>query len=112
MKIVNLEAFRALPPCTFFRKFQPMITGDLEIKFETWEVDFISMHVDMPEHNGSDQLFARLEEMLETGASYPLEIDMAGRDGLFEEEQMFLIYEREDLLRLSGLIDMAIKAAT
>ncbi len=111
MRIVNLEQFRALPEWTVFRKFRPMVAEDLQFKFETWEHDFICMPVDMPESHSSEQLFDRLGEMLATGVSYPLNVDCAGRDGLFDKEQLFLIYEKADLAALRGLIDSAIEHA-
>jgi len=111
MYIVNLEQFRALPPYTVFRKYEPCIAGDLSFKFDTWEHDFISMTVEFPESNSSDELFARLDEMERTGCSYQLDVDCAGRDGLFEKDQLFLIYDAADLTALRGLIDIAIASA-
>lgn len=63
MKIVNLETFRALPPWTVFRKFQPMVTEDLLFKLNTWEHDFIYQSVDMPESSGSEQLYEKLRQI-------------------------------------------------
>ncbi len=110
MRIVNLEAFRALPPWTVFRKYQPCYCGDIEFKLETLPVDFISMQVDMPESHSSEQLFDRLDEMERTGCSYPLYADSFGRDGMFDDLQLFMIYEKDDLIALRGLLDKAVEA--
>jgi hypothetical protein len=49
----------------------------------------------------------RLDEMLERGASFPME-DAVSRDGLHEEDALFLVFEKDDLLKLRDMIDKAI----
>jgi len=111
MKIVNLDEFRKLPEMTCFRKYRPAYCDDIQFKGETWEHDFIAMSFDMPDNNGSDQLFDRLDEMERTGCSYPVEVDGWGRDGLFEKDQLFMIYEKADLEAIHKLIGEAIEVA-
>lgn len=112
MRIVNLEEFRSLPEMTVFRKYEPCVCGDLQFKGETLEHDFIAMSVEMPQNNGSDQLFDRLDEMKETGCSYPVEVDGWGRDGLFEKDQLFMVYDKADLEAIRKLLDQAIEVAS
>jgi hypothetical protein len=42
MKIINLTEFRGMPQGTVFCKYDPCCFGELQIKGETWDSDFIS----------------------------------------------------------------------
>lgn len=109
MRIVKLPEFRTLPENTLFVKAeQPWAWQEPMVKGETLSHDFVSMDLYEIESTGSDQLFDRWGEMLETGSSYPLDIDTGGRDGLFEADAIFMVYEKADLEKLRTLIDRAI----
>jgi hypothetical protein len=55
----------------------------------------------------SGQAFDRLEAMLNTGASFPMQ-DSECRDGMFDKENIFLIFERDDLRKLQSYIQVAL----
>lgn len=42
------------------------------------------------------------------GESYPIKLDYYGRDGCFEEDAMFIVYESWDLEQMKQLIERAI----
>lgn len=111
MRIVNRATFMQMPANTFFKQaFEPWAWQDLMIKFDSLETDFVSMGLDWPEgaHEGPHHQW---DTMLEAGASVPLDVDAAGRDGYFEDNAIFMVYEVEDLIRLRKLIDDAISTA-
>lgn len=107
MKVYRLEEFRKLPEGTLFCEAEPWVFGTLHVKGETWESDFILRDLQSIEAEDSGQWGARLDEMLETGASYPIN-NAYGRDGTFNDKALFLVYETEDLLELRRVIDEAL----
>jgi len=102
MKIVNLEAFRLLPPGTLYSKYKPCTFDGLMIKGQTWEHDFIYQDlIGNIECTDSGDFCNKLDEALENSKSLGLDFDCMSRDGLFDEDQLFAIYEDEDV---KGLI--------
>lgn len=51
------------------------------------------------ESHDSGENFERMDDMMRNGASYPLDLESAGRHGLFERDAIFMVYEQEDVLR-------------
>lgn len=101
MKIINLAEFRAMPEGTVFCKYEPCNFGELQIKGETWESDFISASLTgVIESDGSSDMFDKLLQYEKTKESFPLDIEYYGRDGLFEENQLFAVYEKKDIAQL------------
>jgi hypothetical protein len=100
MKIVDRKTFLALPEDTLFAKYAPCYVEELTIKGETLtgSDDFyyqaIALAVDA---NDSEEMFHRLHESQETGCSVPMNFDVQGRDGCFDEGQLFAVYERQDV---------------
>jgi hypothetical protein len=112
MKIYKREEFMKLPKGVMYCKGQPWYFEDLSIKGETLvhggeNADFCTQGTSWIESSGSDQAVKRLDEMLESGVSYPIETD-GGRDGCFDDDDLFLVYEKSDLLILKSFIDQAI----
>ena len=113
MKIVNRPQFMELPPGTLYRKFiTEFAFEELEVKFESLPSeknpeygDFVCMPLSDIDWNGPNGMFDRLEDMMEKGASYPLDLDCAGRDGCFEREAMFLVYEKDDVVALRNFLN-------
>lgn len=110
MKVYRLDEFRKLPEGTLFCEAEPWVFGTLHVKGETWEHDFLLRDLQSIEAHDSGEWGRRLEEMLEEGASYPIN-DAYGRDGSFNEKALFLVYEREDLLELRRAIDEALEGS-
>lgn len=111
MKIVNRLEFMKLPSGTLYKKFpEPFAFGDLSVKFDSLthhdarNGDFVCMEFGDIEAGDSGQMFDRLFQMMDAGASYPLSLDCAGRDGMFEPDAMFLVYERDDVIKLRDFI--------
>lgn len=111
MRIVSRAEFMKLPAGTLFAKGKPMYFGSLCVKGDSLESDWIDRQLVWFEEHGStgdefDQGH-RWDEMVENGASFPMHTGY-GRDGCFDNEDLFLIYERDDLLELRSVIDAAL----
>lgn len=107
MKIVDRVTFLAMPAGTVFQKYKPHIFKGLEVKGETWGNDFIAapLAADGPwplDCDSSEQRIERLLAMADEGVSSgPLDFDSTARDGCFDRDQLFGVWERADI---EGLI--------
>lgn len=108
MKIYTRAEFLKLPEGTIFAKGKPWFFDTLSVKGETCPYDFLCRELVNIESSGSDQRVDRLDEMLEAGASYPIE-DAYGRDGCFDDDDLFLVYEKADLEELRNVINVALE---
>lgn len=119
MRIVSRQEFLSMPSGTVFMKFpaQPKddsskdfgYDGVIAIKEDTVGEDFVVQDL-FPLFEGvndSSEWADIILSMLEGEKSPPLDYECTGRDGLFDIDQLFLVWEREDLNRL---IDRLIKA--
>lgn len=112
MKIVDRKEFLKLPSGTLFCQcWQRWAFGDLHVKFDSLiygddgDGDFVSMPFTSVEADSSEQWLERLEAMADQGAAFPLDLEASGRDGLFEKNALFLIFERDDVHRLRDFLD-------
>jgi hypothetical protein len=108
MRIYRRKEFLQLPEGTFYAKGDRWFFGPLNIKADTTDFDdWWALDPCWIESRGSDESFDILEEMLERGASYPMQESIT-RDGLFDKDALFLVFEKDDLLKLRAMIDKAI----
>ena len=96
MKIYNRTEFMKLPEGTIFSSGQPFVFYDLRVKGESLEVDFLESSLMDIDCHCSKERAERFEEMHEKGTSYPINKSF-GREGLFDDEMLYVIYEKEDL---------------
>ena len=101
MKIVNRKTFLALPENTLFAKYEPCVFGDLSIKMSTLDNgDFGNQQiVDAIEAPNSEYFIKNLIKA-ENGASIEMNFDYFGRDGCFDERQLFVVFEKQDVFAL------------
>lgn len=102
MKIVDLKEFLYLPAGTLFAKFSPVFFGELCIKGQnSGDRDFCAqtlLQVD------GDDVDMTLLNAMGSGESFALDLDCQGRDGIYNTEQLFAVYESQDAKQLlSGL---------
>lgn len=103
MRIVNLEEFRKMPSGTIYRKYEPCSFGDICVKHDTWEYDFLYQDlIDFESDDSGD--YVNMCEKMVSGDSVAISFDTVSRDGLFEKNQMFLILEKEDVKSLYNFI--------
>jgi hypothetical protein len=101
VKIVDRKTFLALPPETLFSKYEPCVFFDLLIKGETWGNDFLYQSInDAIESAGSDDFANKLFTVQASGESLPMDFNCQGRDGLFDDDQLFAVWEPADVLAL------------
>lgn len=91
MKIVNLEAFRAMPAGTVYSKFNPHAFEGLMTKGDTLEHDFIYQDlIGNIDADDSGILGNMIDDAMEDdNVSLPLDFNCCGRDGLFDEGSTF-----------------------
>lgn len=94
MRIVDRKTFLALPAGVLYHKTKPCYFGDIAIKYGTWGNDWVEQS--FPYFQEEFQLFDAYDR-LDKGESLTLDVDRSGRDGLYEENEKFLIYEEKDI---------------
>lgn len=104
MRIVDRATFLAMPAGTLYAKYEPCVFGELQVKEGTCyaadrvtRIDFYTQQL-IPWFNGtqsSSDYFDTLEAA-EKGTPTPA-FDMPARDGLFDDDQLFAIFERADV---------------
>jgi hypothetical protein len=111
MRVYKREEFLKLPEGTIYAKGKEWFFNGLEVKFDTTDYgDWWSLDPCWIDADKEPQLWDRLDEMLDKGASYPMETAIS-RDGLSEEDAIFLVFEKDDLLKLQGYISKALELA-
>ena len=94
-KIINKQAFLKMPVNTIYREYQPCIMGDLEIKGDSLDNDFWVQ--DLSNTNTDD--VCSMVKMLESG-NVEFDLDCESRDGGFNDDQLYLIYDKKDVEQL------------
>lgn len=108
MKIYTRKAFLQLPPGAIFCKGQKWFFQELCVKGETNIYnDFYFQNLQWIAGDSSEICFAQLDDMFENGTSYPME-DTQIRDGCFNENDIFLVYEIDDLKQIIHIMQNAI----
>jgi hypothetical protein len=108
MKIYTREGFVALPAGTLFARGKPWFFHDLCVKGETYETnqDWYYRPLIWIECAGDADQWSKLHGMLEEGKSEPIAA-FEQRDGSFDDDEIFLVYERSDLDALQLVLDRA-----
>jgi hypothetical protein len=104
MKIVNRKTFLSLPSGTVYCKYN--LTGNFEElavkESESGEYgnDWVctSLYGDVEINNCDD--FVDKMERYEKGEEFRFSHEEAGRDGFFDEDQLFAVYDQEDIKQL------------
>lgn len=110
MKIVNRKQFISMSPGTLFIKYKPCIFGPLCEKRETiGDIDFWYINLtNSVDAAGTDEFFKKLTLAEREGSSVDLRFDEIERDGAFNDDQLFAVYERNDVLKLIKALDLAL----
>lgn len=120
MRIVDRKTFLTFPAGTVFMKWpdQPADgsyhdlapDGRVQIKWDTCVgVDFVCQDlVPFPEgwHDSGDVSDDQIA-MLRGEEGKPADYECAGRDGLFDEDQLFLVWDKDAHKKLIGLLQSA-----
>jgi len=113
MKIVDFKEFLALPAGTVYMKYEPCVFEDLCVKEDSLKNrDFLYSNITYDiDCNGSDDFFAKLFEAEENKQSLKTDFNMVGRDGCFKDDQLFAVYEKEDVERLIAKLNDSLNNA-
>jgi len=105
MKIVDRKTFLAMPPETLFCKYEPCVFGEITIKgdsifFESGD-DFFCQHLgDAIDCNDCGEMLETLERARLFGDSFRMDFECQGRDGCFDEKELFMVFEKADVAAL------------
>lgn len=108
MRIVDRTTFLAMPPGTVFAKFEPHVFGSWAIKERTIGNDFVVQDLEPWFGLGSEDHFSALDQLVAGEPSPPLDFDCAGRDGLFDKDQLFALLDRDDVAALIARLQQAV----
>lgn len=116
MRIVDLKTFLAMPEGTVFMKYDPCGFTDLGIKADGfgyngdfWYVDLTSPH--FAGEGGSDDWTEILDAAEKGKPTPPLDLETVSRDGLYRADQLFAVYERQDIEAIIVRLQRALKDA-
>lgn len=112
MRIVNLTTFLSLKDGTVFSKYEPYSFEDPMVKVESLKgvPDFLYDELtEAVDCTGSDDFVDILSHAQASGCSFNSDFEQTGRDGCFEENQLFVIYEQEDVEKLIARLQRALK---
>ena len=98
-KIINRKEFLAMPANTLYREYKPCIMGDLEIKGDSLENDFWVQRLDDTNTDDVEEMI----KMLDSGV-VEFDLDCESRDAMFNDDQLYLVYERKDVEQLFNRI--------
>lgn len=101
MKIVDRKTFLALPSGTVYRKFTPAVFDEIEIKRsdsnDVYSPDYVTLRLDSVE---SPEMY----DWLDVGSEFRFDYDATRRDAMFEEDQLFAVYDKQDLVELIHIL--------
>jgi len=110
MRIVNKDIFLVQPAGTLFSKYSETRggIGELMIKSDTWaHGDFLYQDIrDAIENMGSEDWQDKLDDSQHNGTELAMDFDCLGRDGCFEDDQLYAIWSDEDRLALIKRLEM------
>lgn len=106
MRVYSKRQFVELPAGTLYHPGVKWLFGDLTVKGRSRGDDWYGRPLGWVTAHDNGEAFDRLEEMVSTGASYPLDQSYAMnmRD---EDDTVFLVYEAADLDVLSAAVEGA-----
>jgi hypothetical protein len=102
MRIVDLEEFRTMPNGTVYMKFQPDIFDELCVKGDTLESDFYCQNLttDILASGSTEYSEILTQAVNDSNFNFSMDMYVLGRDGCFDEDQLFAVYEEPDLIAL------------
>ena len=103
MKILTFPEFVKLPSGTLFMDYKPCVLGAISIKDDTlesgrdfWRQD-ITTNLDAFD---SGEMFRLFDDSQHNGSSFDLDVEIAGRNAMYDDKQLFAVYEQKDLDQL------------
>lgn len=107
MRIVDLETFLGLPAGVVFSKYEPIIFGSLCIKGDSIPEARDFFYQDITE--AVDGNLIDLANDLENGRTVAMDLDCMSRDGCFADDQLFAVWDRQDVEQLVSRFTVALE---
>lgn len=112
MRIVDRQTFLRLPHGTVYSEYEPCIftglfvkDGDTNPEAEDYFEQQLIGNVDC---NDSGEFADVLESAEMSETAFSLDFEVSRRNGLFDQDQLYAIYEREDLTSFIGVLQKAL----
>ena len=103
MKIITRKQLMESPSGTVWSYYEPCIFNGLHIKdsepFDGFLDFVVSDLIGAVRHVSSEDFVVKCEQM-EAGESLPVDFELTGREGMFDDKQLFAIYEKVDIENL------------
>lgn len=110
MKIVNRKDFLGMPDGTLYSLYEPCIVAELRIKDESSEADFCyNQIIGEFDYNDGYEHVDILLDMENNGTEIPLYLDAIYRDGSYKYDQLFLVYDNNDIQLLIDRLKTCLK---
>ncbi len=112
MKILDRKAFLALPAGTLFHPYEPCIFGEMSIKDTSiGEIDFFEVPLNAAlDVDNTDDLINKLEDSRLNGTSIDMDFETVQREGLYDDRQLYAVFERADMEQLITRLQKALSA--
>lgn len=112
MKLLNREEFLKLPEGTLYAKYEPHIFGGIQVKGESNKKcgDFYTMEMINPSYEGFNN-FSDAIDFFNKSKQCELDFNCYGQDGLFDEDQLFAVFEAKELSKMIELLQTGLKLA-
>ena len=108
MRVVNRTDFMNLPDNTVFCKYRSCCMDDIKIKTGNCGADFVCVDMKTPIGNeGEDSIDAYFR--LDGGESVPLDMEATGRDGFFDNNQLFIVFDKVDIKAMISALQECVK---
>jgi len=102
MKIINRKDFLKLPANTLYQDYRPCIFGSLSIKGDSiGEIDFWQANLESCiDCFDTGDMVDTLNNAEKTGESIKLDIGIESREAMFDDKQLYAVWEKHDVLAL------------
>ncbi|MES2201120.1 MAG: hypothetical protein V4498_02600 [candidate division FCPU426 bacterium] len=109
MRIVNLKEFLTMPSGTVYSKYEPCAFGPINVKGDSiGEIDFYTWDLaGSIKADGTDEFVERLHRAEKSGEDLETDFDQEGRDGMFQDDQLFAVYSKEDVSKMIARLEGA-----
>ena len=111
MRIVNRQTFLKLPAGVLYAVYQKTgnfdtlnIKDDTMFSFDGRASDFWYQNCMEIEADGTEEWLKVLTDAEDNGSSFNLDLNCVSRDGLFDDEMLFAVFEQADLDSLRTLL--------
>lgn len=115
MRIVKRDQFLKLPENTLYRKFRPNVFEGIEMKVSApeYKYGYIYIPIDIVDAPGSDEADELLDEARYNGKKFMIDYEASfRRSGVDPEDQLYIIYDKDDIQCLINFLEIAYNSAT